>query len=262
MRERRFWCHWQNLTQDKDRAKRKRFPWRGRAWLHDRRLKPSGASGEIEWGFGKAAWNTRFGIERRRLSIGIWRIFSIYLTLPFPIWPFRPCEVSTFEGDITWRWFLPETIEWPRRPKVSRWREGRWTPRDTFFGRTVYSEKLIEERDVLIPMPEGAYAGHAELKLASWRRPRWPWWPFSSELMRCHIEVPIGIPHEGKGDNSWDCGEDGIWGQTAPAGSIEEGVAGLVEASLKARHRYGKAEPGAYPHPDERERKQREQQRV
>lgn len=256
---RRFWWHWQNLTQEDDRAKRRRFPWSGRAWLHSSK-RPNGAIGEIEWGFGKAAWSTRFGIKPRLLSVGVRHVFSIYLTLPFRIWPFKPCEVYWLDWDLVWSFFLNESMSWPRRPRVSRLREGRWRPRDTFFGRPVYAEQLVESRDVLIPMPEGPYPARAELKLATWRRPRWPRWPLRIERMRCHIEVPIGIPHEGKGENSWDCGEDGIWGQTAQAQSIEEGVANLVESSLRNRRRYGKSEPGAYPHPDERARLQAEVQ--
>jgi hypothetical protein len=85
-------------------------------------------------------------------------------------------------------------------------------------------------------MPEGAYQGTAKLVLYEWSRPRW----FTKRMKRCEIRVPAGIPHEGKGDNSWDCGADATFGMTTgECSSIPQGVGLLVGSVLRDRVEYG-----------------------
>src|SRR5690606_38230523 len=73
------------------------------------------------------------------------------------------------------------------------------------------------------------------LCLDTWSRPRW----FPKMVKRIEIEMGEPIPHQGKGENSWDCGVDGTYSYTAPAESIADGVGGLVGSVLSTRIRYG-----------------------
>lgn len=104
------------------------------------------------------------------------------------------------------------------------------------FGKSVYSEVTLEQRDILVPMPEKAYAGSARLFESSWTFPRW----FTQRMKRVEIKVPEGLPHEGKGENSYDCGLDATFGMTTgPCSSIAEGVGNLVGSVLHSRVKYG-----------------------
>lgn len=96
--------------------------------------------------------------------------------------------------------------------------------------------RVLESRDVRVPMPEGVYDAKAELKLESWKRPRWPW-PLL--VTRLHMDIAKGVPIPGKGENSWDCGPDATGSITMPARTIEEGIGGFVGSTLLLRRRRG-----------------------
>ena len=118
------------------------------------------------------------------------------------------------------------------------WRDGSLLLAETVFGQAKMTERVLMERPVAIPMPEGVYVGHAKLVEATWRLPRWPrvW----DRVRRVHIEVPQGIPVPGKGENSWDLDEDATYGFTTAARTIEQAVGTLVGDVLSdRRHRAG-----------------------
>jgi hypothetical protein len=92
--------------------------------------------------------------------------------------------------------------------------------------------------DVMVPMPEGSYRASVEIVEVTCRRPRWP---FPRRYMRARVDIPAGIPHAGKGENSWDCGDDATYGISCPASYVEEAVAKLVESVLCSRKEYGAA---------------------
>ena len=111
-----------------------------------------------------------------------------------------------------------------------------WNITDKLKGRYEVSKKIIEEQDLLIPMPEKSYQAHAILADWTWKYPRW----FSKTIRRCEIDIPEGLPHAGKGENSWDCGDDATFGiTTGSVRSIPEAVGQLVGSSLATRVRYG-----------------------
>lgn len=100
-------------------------------------------------------------------------------------------------------------------------------------GRNKYSDTKGEPFEVLIPMPEGCYRAVFTPIVRTWRN------RFRTLVKRGHdIEIPSGIPFEGKGENSWDCGEDGLYG-TGCGENVEEGIASVVATVLKYRKRYG-----------------------
>ena len=128
---------------------------------------------------------------------------------------------------------------WVNMNDEPRKRHFYWFLQDKIFGRAKYSEKVLEEGNIEVDMPEGVYKGTFKRFVSYWKRPRWP---FVQSLHRMSFDIPAGIPHEGKGENSWDMGMDATFGTTFP---IEEG-AGVFKAvkdfairCLIERQKYG-----------------------
>jgi hypothetical protein len=117
-----------------------------------------------------------------------------------------------------------------------RWWHFAFIPRDFFFGHSVHSERTIRESRVDVPMPERNYPATVRVFESTWKRPRWPW---PKRIVRCDITPDTPIPFPGKGENSWDCGEDATHSMTCMASTEYEAVAKLVESVLRDRHRHG-----------------------
>ncbi len=161
---------------------------------------------------------------------------AVYAHLRIPRWTLkhdREVEVAIHNGAIWWHlWTDPN--EWSSR--TPKWRHGNFNFLNFFLGRHQYESRVIEERDVLVPMPEGTYSAKATLEECTWSRPRW----FSKRMKRVIFEIPDGIPHAGKGENSWDCGDDATYGlTTGECSSIPEGIGMLVGSCLRTRVQHG-----------------------
>lgn len=142
-------------------------------------------------------------------------------------------KLSLHGGSIWWEcWSDP--MGWSSTdPKWQRWS---FSFVDFLLGKSSCETRTIEEREVLVPMPEQAYPARAKLVEYSWSRPRW----FTKRVKRVEIDLPNGIPHAGKGENSWDCGDDATFGlTTGECNSIPEGVGILVGSCLRTRVKYG-----------------------
>ncbi|HXI16285.1 MAG TPA: hypothetical protein VNM48_07925, partial [Chloroflexota bacterium] len=74
---------------------------------------------------------------------------------------------------------------------------------------------------------------------STWGRRRWPHWPLTRRMVRADVQVPEGVPHPGKGENAWDCGEDATYALTCAEQTPEAAVGRLVESVLRDRRRYG-----------------------
>ena len=95
-------------------------------------------------------------------------------------------------------------------------------------------ETMRENIPIVVPMPEGNYHGTAKIKRYTWKRARW----FAHTRESAEIDIPGGgIPHSGKGENSWDCGDDGLCG--IGGDSIEDAIGNAVKSVLRDRRRYG-----------------------
>lgn len=146
----------------------------------------------------------------------------------------RSTRIAIHDTALWWS-FLVDDYGWThKRPK---WRDGNWHPLGT---RCVQSEKVIETREVVVPMPERSYRAKAQLEeiRVGWKKlPR----RFDTTMRRVKLDMLEGeqVPHPGKGENSYDCDEDATFGLTTPAYSIEEGVGALVASVLRSRMRYG-----------------------
>ncbi len=119
-----------------------------------------------------------------------------------------------------------------------RWKDGSWRP----FGflRRQGEPEILEEREVLIPLPERSYRATARLERTHWGFDKLPRF-FDREDRHVDLKMADGeqIPVPGKGENSWDCGEDATFGMYGPARTIEDAIGKLVASVLRTRHRRG-----------------------
>lgn len=150
------------------------------------------------------------------------------------------CEGYDFAREVSVRihsWAVWWTLWRDPNERVPRdRRNGTWHP----FGRAglrIGKAVDVETRDVEIPMPERVYRGRATKRSFTYRSESFP-------LVRKHgtsveIEMFPGeqVPVPGKGENSWDCGDDAIFGATSWTPSIEEAVGRLVAGALRDRRR-------------------------
>jgi hypothetical protein len=133
-------------------------------------------------------------------------------------------------------WFYPFS-------KVNSWssRDGWWnkshsfSPLEFICGRRNYTEEHDQGwQDIVITMPEGKYKGKLRLFIGTWKN-RFR----TMRIPRAEIEMEEGIPFPGKGENSWDCGEDATYGITCPAESEEQAICSLIQSVMRSRRQYG-----------------------
>lgn len=145
----------------------------------------------------------------------------------------REISVRFFDKAVWWTLWMQDDW-WSGDPK---WRRGSWRPLDTLFGRADYTSRAIRTTNVTIPMPEGTYPATVELTQDTWKRPR-AWWT-THRMRRAHIKVENGIPHPGKGENSYDCDEDATYGLTTEAANEAEAIGAMVATVMRDRQRHG-----------------------
>lgn len=253
--DRKVWTHWQNLNEDRH-GNPKGLPIEGRWWMHS----PLGTF-QFSWHlwstYNIAAFHIQADPEDGGISFHVKAIpVSLFLNLPVPSkrWKKRFgyrntnfVDVSLSRADdVSLRWqFGGDTMSWSS--KTPKWKHGNFSITDFVLGKRKYTEGDQEVHKVKIPMPEGAYDAMVALGEDRWERPRW----FTLRVRRARVEVPIGIPFPGKGENSWDCGEDCSYGFTGPAATVEEAIGKQVESVLRNRRKYGRMFM-EYPSPAER----------
>jgi len=142
-----------------------------------------------------------------------------------------------------WGWQIQHRMLW--------WSWGEsdsgWNSKDSWMRRfTIDPKRLIlgrqtcetvkgEQTKSVVPMPEGSYPCVLTQETRTWVYPRFPFLTRSRKSW--DIQIDGGIPFRGKGENSWDCGDDGLWGTSG--GSPENAIANAVEAVLRSRGRHG-----------------------
>lgn len=168
------------------------------------------------------------GSSSVKFHLGIPFLFMLYLNFG-GILPHGEAKMTGF-------YFSDNAIWWHFWQEPMNGKFGVFHFDDFLFGKSECVRTVLDERDILVPMPEKAYEAHAKLMLYQWKRPRW----FTKEFKRVEIDVPEGLPMEGKGENSWDCGKDATFGiTTGQCNTIAEGVGILVGSVLKDRIKYG-----------------------
>ncbi len=147
----------------------------------------------------------------------------------------RETGIKIFDWAI-WFDFWQKTME--SSSGTPWYRSFAFHPIDFLLGRYKYSEKPLYEEDVEVPMPEKVYKGHVKIYESSWKRPNWP---FTKRMIRSTIEVPGGLPHAGKGESDYDCGDDAIHAQHGPAKTPKEAVESIIKSVMRNRKNYGNA---------------------
>lgn len=274
----KVWFHSQCLNEDSNRLRKmglreQDFPVHGRCWLHwgkgnnmefcwdllsDRfgiglstsycehhltghvQVPPLSLflSVEADWAHAIHSWiSDRNKEQGRQFGPGRWEVFGFRIhddSIWFDLW---------HDGD-----------EW--RSSDPKWKRFSLNVPDFILGSRKYTSEVVSEHDVLIPMPEGAYPAHVKLTRDSWKRARWP---RPLVLRRYDVELKIPIPFQGKGENSYDCGEDAIYSQHGCGEKLEDAIAGVVESVLRNRRRYDGNVLAKYPPPEERAKKMAEE---
>ena len=136
-------------------------------------------------------------------------------------WSIWVGPMASWSRDYPWcRWYRQHTVNFP----------------DVLFGRQRCTTELLRDGIPLsIPMPEGVYAATAKVERRTWKRPRW----FAFSRIETSVDVPKGIPFAGKGENSWDCDDDGLFGYGVTGDDMAHAIAHGVESVLHSRKRYG-----------------------
>lgn len=145
----------------------------------------------------------------------------------------RECKIAIHDWTI---WLTP----W------GRW--GEWRKRDPWwirgvslnFQRLVLGQRVYVAEELAlvpchVPMPEGNYSAVAKVQRVTRGFARW-WKRTGQEV---DLSIPKGIPFAGKGENSWDCGDDGLFG--IGGDSIDNAIQRARDAVTERRRRYGHA---------------------
>lgn len=106
-------------------------------------------------------------------------IFALYVWVDN--WNFGKLIGKLLNGDYNGRKIGFVCYDWTINmyfwTKPMEWSNSDWDCyldlKDIFLGKSIYSDKVIEERDIEITMPEKTYKGTAEVKMCTWKRPRW-----------------------------------------------------------------------------------------
>lgn len=108
---------------------------------------------------------------------------------------------------------------------------------DLILGRAKHSLEILSEGTATIDMPEGGYPATYKIEKRTWKRPRWP---FPTTQTSIYFTLPVGIPHEGKGENSWDMGMDATFGTgTKWEGDLHGATRKIAMECLRERQKYG-----------------------
>jgi hypothetical protein len=191
-----------------------------------------------------------------------WRVsfalppIAIYLRLEnFPLWRPMKLHIFTWENNREvwladqrecriavhdWKlWPVPwgKSMEWCKRDPW--WVRGITIEPAKLLGRWEASHEDLAKVPVSIPMPEGLYHGVATVQ--RWVRGRRYW--FKRRTQEVWLDIPGGIPHAGKGENAWDCGDDGLFG--CGGSSINDAIQRARDSVLRDRKRYGHASDDA-----------------
>ena len=236
-----YW-HWQNLNEDRRGDVKGSGFWHGRAWFNLTKH----LCGRCEWVHG--VWKCAL-----ELAIGGEDGVMLHVAIP-PVQWFASVSYRRF-----WKWLPAESMTTGIRIFDSAiwldcWRDswGGWTNYqkkwqrvlynrqlclhldDLLLGRMDYQRLTLETKTATVYMPEAAYPVQITFERSIRKRPRW----IATQTLGCQIDIPGGIPVPGKGENSWDCGDDAILSMGSSATTVSEAVADVVKSVMRTRERY------------------------
>jgi hypothetical protein len=181
---------------------------------------------EVKFNGGNREWQLRFAPV----------LCSLYLTLgKMPQWL---CPKG-YEGKQTGIRIFDWAVWIEVWQNEHSWKRGDWTwswhPLDTLLGRTSYSERDVETAQAQVAFPEKTYNLSIRFFESTWKRPRW----FANRLVRADITPSVPIPEPGKGENSWDCGDDGCYSLITPADTVGKAIGAIYDTVMRERRKYG-----------------------
>jgi hypothetical protein len=125
-------------------------------------------------------------------------------------------------------WWMNQSREWER----------------LFFGKTATEDEIVDSGATLVPMPEANYS--ATFKITRYEKSYvGPLGRLRDATLgkRSHFvtEIKPGnpVPVPGKGENSYDCGDDAIYSSSVGGRNVDAAVARLIESALRDRRLYG-----------------------
>lgn len=187
-------------------------------------------------------WNISLRIPPLALYVslerlGLWQPIARIYTSPdgkqYPIPDHREFDFNIYDWTIR----LTPWGRWGEWNAVDPWwiRGVSLNLPDAVLGRTKYTAEELALVPCSVPMPEGVYPAVAKIERCTWKRPRW----FALVRTSAWLDIPKGIPHAGKGENSWDCGDDWLYGIGGV--SVDDAIENARRSVLRSRERYGNA---------------------
>jgi hypothetical protein len=224
---------WQNLNE---RPYGLGSAWRhGRCWLRGRR-----ACFHAEWVFGCVGlrcYLTLGGEDDMKLSLAVPGL-ALYLSVAglVPRWlrvagGAKQTGFSVHAGNLWWSFWHPYWAGWSRRERT----QGCVHLVDLLLGRGRYIRRVLEEARIEVPMPEGIYPATVTFSEHVTKRARW----FTRRSISAHVVPDRAIPVPGKGESSYDIGEDAIYSLGCAADTPLKAVIATVESCLRTRYRHG-----------------------
>jgi hypothetical protein len=256
----RLHWHWQNLDDDLRTLDHSPsigmlalpdLRHQGRAWFdwYVRATDRKPLKIEVDWATGKAVWSSGASVGRSArgtltLHVSLRPLASLYLIFKHVLPETdasRTYSLSVVDGTLHWDFGKPGSgDEWHRNDPLN-WMRGCRFILDDIFGRAEHSlEKVGPSVRAVACFPEGQYTLTLQRETRTWKRPRWPF-PYVRKAVDITLEKPPGF--QGKGENSYDCGPDAIYGMSSPGHSYEDAVAAYVKAVLQERAKRGHLAP-------------------
>jgi len=240
---------WQNLNEKSgDKFCEPSGSWivHGRAWLHlfDSRAERRGITINPSWHLWSRFChaNVRYDHHDDDLTfsialppIALWLSFDGVLPRKFKQYGWgRVTGISFHDWTVRIEVWADDSC-WNSRDRWWQRREWHLNILDALLGRSDYKECQMDEVKTEIGMPEGSYPVRIRKLNCTWKRPRWPW---PQRLVRMDIKpTENAIPVPGKGENSWDCGEDASYGSIMPAATYDEAIGKFVQGIMRDRTR-------------------------
>jgi hypothetical protein len=110
--------------------------------------------------------------------------------------------------------------------------------KDFVLGKTKYSTtETAPQQRVRIGLDDRVYEGTAKFERCTWKR---PWW-FTKirDSVWIDMDKGHGLLHSGKGENSWDCGDDALCGFGTSGTSVEAAIQHGIDTVQEYRRKYG-----------------------
>lgn len=117
----------------------------------------------------------------------------------------REIGIRVFDWKV-WIDLWSDPMEW--RSEDPWWYQFTIDPIELILGCEKVNHEVIDQGESAIVMPEGEYQCTFEIREYRHKRKRW----IARTRYSISVDIKDGIPIEGKGESSWDCGMDAIYG--------------------------------------------------